>query len=287
MALKLRKRNKVQQSANKKIFSYYKGDSNPTNLDKNRSTKTSSFHNLPYYISILVMVFCVAYAMTLTSNSSVKIINQDNKNLNQLNIDVNEYQDVIEKKLSGSPMNLTKLTIDTDKIEDELKSIITEATDIAISLPIISRTPVVYIRIAEPFATLKTQDKIFLIDEKGRAVKTVDRLATDYLQITDTSGLVISEGKQALPAKQLQFMQNINKQLIRNKIIPTEFTYSNNANEILVKMKDIKFHAKFNLVGDARLQSGALIAAIKDLNKKGVKPNVYIDVRVEERAYYK
>ncbi len=288
MALNFRNRNKASAPENKQIFSYYKGDSNTKNSNLNTSTKTRRFHNLPYYISILIMIFCVAYAMTLSNNSSVKIVNQDNESLEQLNINVNEYQNLISAKLSNSLMNQTKLTIDTAKIEDELKTVITEATDIAISLPIISRNPVVYIRIAEPVATLKTNDnKVFLIDEKGRAVKAVDQPTSDYLQIKDTSGLIISEGKQALPAKQLQFMQNVDKQLQRNKIVATEFTYSINANEILVKLKDKKYYAKFNLAGDARLQSGALIATIKELSKKATEPSTYIDVRVEERAYYK
>lgn len=288
MAINFRNRNKTSTPENKKIFSYYKGDSNAKSSNLNSSSRTKRFHNLPYYISILIMIFCVAYAMTLSSTSSVSIVNQENDNLKQLNIDVNEYQKLISKKLSDSLMNQTKLTIDTNKIEDELKNEITEATDIAISLPIISRNPVVYIRIAEPVATLKTNDnKIFLIDEKGRAVKSIDQPSSGYLQIKDTSGLIINEGKQALPAKQLQFIHNVDKQLRRNKIIPTEFTYSINANEILVKLKNKKFYAKFNLTGDARLQSGALIATIKELDKKAINPSAYIDVRVEERAYYK
>jgi len=287
MALNLRRRKQLSSANNKKIFSYYKGESNIADAQKIHPSSNKRFHNLPYYLSIIVMIFCVGYAMTLTNTPSVKVINQDDDRLAQLNIDPQQYRSIIQEKLKNSPMNLTKLTIDTDKVEDELKSVITEATEIAISLPIVSRTPVVYIRIAEPVATLSAQGKVFLIDEKGRAVKTVEDSVLDYLKITDTSGLLINEGSQALPTKQLQFMQNVDKQLRRQKIIPTEYTYSNNANEVLVKIKGRKYYAKFNLVGDSRLQSGALIAAIRDLDKKNIKPSTYIDVRVEERAYYK
>lgn len=277
-----------EQYSSKPTFSYYKANKN-ANTQNNNSKISNFLKNLPVFSSLVVMAVCVGYVISLNSNPTIKIINSDTQELAGINIDKDKYSKIIQQLLNNSVMNKSKITINSEKLESEIYSRITEATDIAVTLPIISRSPVVYIRIAEPAATLQTStNKLFIIDEKGRAVKEADsKDSINLISVVDNSGLTINIGNQAIPQSQLEFIQQVDAQLKAKKINPNEFIYSNNANELIVSLKRKDFVAKFNLAGNPRSQSGTLIATLKYLKARNINPTKYIDVRVEERAYYK
>jgi len=54
-----------------------------------------------------------------------------------------------------------------------------------------------------------------------------------------------------------------------------------------VKVKGVPYNVKFNLMGDARAEAGTYLAVKQRLEAGHVTPGSYIDVRVDERAYYK
>ena len=59
------------------------------------------------------------------------------------------------------------------------------------------------------------------------------------------------------------------------------------ASELDVKIAGKPYFVKFNLqADDARRQAGTFLATQAQLQRKGITPAQYIDVRVEGRAYY-
>ncbi len=273
-------------------FSYYNNRQPLTDnkRDKKLSTKNKSnpkfIHALPMYVSVLLIVVSIGYAMTLSSTPTLKIVNEAELS-KQLQSDASEYDWVIKEELSQSISSKTKLTINTDQLQTAILSKIPQATDVAVTLPIISRSPVVYLRLAEPKAVLLSNEKQILLDEKGRAIAETEDSAKNLLKIIDRSGLIIKAGNQAIPKNQIDFMIEVKNQFAQKEQKIEYFELSRNANELLIKEKGVGFKGKFNLASEPRLQSGTYIATKRYLDKKDIVPKSYIDVRVEERAYYK
>ncbi|HMS23704.1 MAG TPA: hypothetical protein PKB09_02765 [Candidatus Saccharibacteria bacterium] len=275
---------------NRKIFSYYQNREQAGysrgNRDEQSKKKTPKFiANIPLYLSVLVIIASIIYTMSLTTTPEIKIVNSDS--LITSENDIEKYKKLASELLSSSIFNRTKITINTDKIQNDLLEVIPEATDIAVALPIISRSPVVYVRIAEPVALLSTGSQKLVLDEKGRAITDSKDDNKSLVLVKDRSGLPINIGDQAVPTNQIVFINEVKSQLTQKKYEIEYFELSKNANELVVKIKKKDFVLKYNLSGDVRLQSGTAISTIKYLGKNNIIPKKYIDVRVEERAYYK
>lgn len=274
---------------NKKIFSYYQNrdqqtsGNNRSNTSKNKATKI--FTNIPVILSVLVIVFSIIYSITLSSTPSIKIVNNSNSIVSKEGSD--RFNHIAKEELEKSIFNNSKITINTDKIQNELIKLIPEATDIAIALPIVSRSPVIYIRIAEPSLTLSTNEQKYILDEKGRVITKETQNYEKLVEVKDKSGIAINLGDQAIPTKQVDFINQVKNQFGNKKLKIEFFELSKNANELVVKLKNKNYIVKFNLLGDVRTQSGTAIATIKYLKQKNIKPSQYIDVRVEERSYYR
>ncbi len=282
-------RNSRNNDSNNGIFSYYQNrdQSGSNNSQAKLSNKRSNIiTNIPVILSVIAIIASIIFVISLSTNPSIVIVNKDSLLATGDNVD--ELDQIVSKKLKQSLLNKSKITINTDKIQNELLNEIPEATDIAIALPIISRTPVVYVRIAEPSLLLNTQDKNdFVLDEKGRAISEVSKDMKELTIVKDSSGLAINLGDQAIPARQIDFINRVGEQFRKKNYKIEYFELSKNANELLVKLRREKFVIKYNLSGDERLQSGTALATLKYLKQKSIKPSQYIDVRVEERAYYK
>lgn len=225
------------------------------------------------------------YTITLSSTPNIIVVN--NESLLATDDNIARLSQLSKSKLEQSVFNKSKITINTDKIQNELLEDMPEATDIAVALPIISRSPIIYIRIAEPSVELSSGNKKYILNEKGRVISDNANTSKSLIIVKDKSGLAINLGDQAIPAKQISFINQVKRQFLTKKYEIEYFELSKNANELLVKFREEKFVIKYNLSGDERLQSGTALATLKYLKEKSIKPSQYIDVRVEERAYYK
>ena len=58
-------------------------------------------------------------------------------------------------------------------------------------------------------------------------------------------------------------------------------------NELRVVTTEKDYFIKFDMYGDARLQTGTFLALRKRFISQNTSPVEYIDVRVPERTYYK
>lgn len=282
-------RDYVNNDNGKKIFSYYQnrdqlGSNNgKTNLANKK--RGGIFYNVPVFLSIIVIIASIMYTITLSSTPNIIVVN--NESLLATDDNIARLSQLSKSKLEQSVFNKSKITINTDKIQNELLEDMPEATDIAVALPIISRSPIIYIRIAEPSVELSSGNKKYILNEKGRVISDNANTSKSLIIVKDKSGLAINLGDQAIPAKQISFINQVKRQFLTKKYEIEYFELSKNANELLVKFREEKFVIKYNLSGDERLQSGTALATLKYLKQKSIKPSQYIDVRVEERAYYK
>ncbi len=205
--------------------------------------------------------------------------------------DKSVYAAAAQKHLKESIFSRSKLMINTKSIEAELLEEFPELKTVGIAIPITGRQPIVTIKAAEPRLLLTTAGGNYIIDSAGRAILKVtsldlsSKLALPAVQ--DDSGLKIELGHVALTAHEAGFISELNHQLSSKSVAVDSMILPTLVNELHLRPKGQPYFVKFNLQGDARQQAGTLLATQERLNHDGIKPAEYIDVRVEEKVFYK
>jgi hypothetical protein len=188
-------------------------------------------------------------------------------------------------------LNGNKLTVDTAKIASNLKQRFPELKVVSVSLPIIGNQPVVYIQPAVPKLILVGQSGMFVLDSDGRSLMPANQVTgLDSLQIpvvNDQSGLTLESGRMALPSGTVAFITEVVEQLRAKNTKLISITLPQGTNELHVRPEGVGYFVKYNLHGNAREEVGTYLAAKAKLDREGKTPAEYIDVRVENRAYYK
>jgi hypothetical protein len=191
----------------------------------------------------------------------------------------------------SSLANRNKLTVNAEKISGDLKRQFPELQAVSVSLPVIGSRPSVYIQPAVPRLILIAQNGIFVLDGSGRAlisgnqVPQLSNLAVPA--VTDQSGLAIQTGSIALPRATVSFIAQATGQLKAKGLTPNSLVLPPGTNELHVRLDGIGYLVKFNLHGQAREETGAFLAARQHLEAEHKSPHEYIDVRVENKVFYK
>ena len=287
----------AQTSKNKAVFSYYQNrDIEP---DASKSRQKPSFvgallnrlRHLPTLIAGLLIMVSVLYALSLSDQPRVSVVNERSDQAAAFLRPPQEYQAAAAKLLQESVLNSNKITLDTSGIEARLQEQFSELTSVAVVLPIVSRTPVIYLQIAEPILLLESGSSKFVIDEKGRALinssQAGDLSALNLISVKDATQLAIQPGSQVLTAHDTKFIQTIRDQLAGKALKVARMELPARANEVHVFIEGKPYFVKFTTSGDPLQEVGTYLALSQQLEGKGVVPKEYIDVRVEERAYYK
>lgn len=287
----------AQPSKNKAVFSYYQN--RDTEFDASQSRDKPSFfasvrarlRHLPTLIAGLLILISVLWALTLSPRPRVSMVNDQNAASKAILRPESEYQEAAQKLMEQSVLTRNKLTLDTSDIERSLQEQFSEITNVAVVLPIISRTPVVYVQVAEPVLLLESGPSKFVIDEQGRALINADQVADlgalALIPVKDSAQLAIQPGSQVLTRHDIRFMQTIRDQLALKGLKVSRMELPPRASEVLVFIEGKPYYVKFTTTGDALQQVGTYLALNKHLEGKKVTPAEYVDVRVDERAYYK
>lgn len=289
-------RRRAHQPGRSAPFTYYQsrneGSAGAKNTVEQRVTSQKTrLRHIPTFVATVIIVLCLAYAMTLTTNPKIVIVNQQNEAVSSFLRPEEVYQSAATTVLSSSLLNKAKPTLNTDAVAAKLQEQFPEATDIAVTIPLLGRRPVVYMRIAEPIILLNSPSGSYVIDEKGRAIVLLrdapNAQALSLVTVDDQTGLDIQTGQQALSQNDVVFIQALRQQFEASGLKVESMTLPPLAHELHVRIKDVPYAIKFNLVGDPREQAGTYLAVKQKLEQDKVTPAEYIDVRVPERAYYK
>ncbi len=201
------------------------------------------------------------------------------------------YADAANRLLSGSTLNRTKVTINTQKIADGLRSQFLELAGAYVSVPLIGGRPVVHVRPATPRLLLNVGQTLYVVDDSGRALMEANQVPgiekLDLPVVVDQSGLAVNAGKQALSSSYVAFITEVAGQLQAKGLSIASIVLPAGMSEMDVKLTGAGYTGKFNLQGNGRVEAGAFLAVKEQLEREHKTPSSYIDVRVEDRAYYK
>jgi len=292
-----RRSTKTQPSKNKAVFSYYQN--RDTDVDATKSRQKPSFsqavmarvRHAPTVVASLLILASFLFALSLTDKPRVTVVNEQNVASQAFLRPVSEYQAAAHKLLQQSVLTRNKLTLDTGGLERQLQEQFPELTNVAVVLPLISRTPVVYVQVAEPVLLLESGPGKFIIDEKGRALinaaQAGDIGALNLIPVKDLALLAIQPGSQVLTGADVRFMQAVRDQLIVKGLKVARMELPARAGELNVFIEGKPYYIKFTTNSDPLQQVGTFLALDQQLAGKKVTPVEYVDVRVPERAYYK
>lgn len=241
---------------------------------------------MPSIIAGSLIVASLAYASILSTKPRVVSIASPTPT-NQLN--TVEYQQKIEEILNESILNRNKLTFRSSAIRDKLQERLPELGDIAVAVPLLGKHPVITISPSPATLIVANQQIALVVDAKGRAIADARKLSdtTNVITVNDESGLSIEQGKAVIPKAYVDFITTIKYQLDAKNIKIKSVVLPRLPNELHLRLQDKPYYVKFNLNSDPLQQIGSLIVVLEQLEKQSVTPVEYIDLRVEERVFYK
>ena len=244
---------------------------------------------MPSYIALFAVLVSAGYILSLNNNPKVVLLSD--KQGQYLLRDISVYQKASKAIMSRSILSRSKFTIDTNALAEEMKKQFPELDEVAITIPLAGRRPIFELSSSRPALILVTQDNSLVIDQNGRAVvSTADLPKKSNLSIplvTDQSGLKSGVGKIAMPSGTVNFIQMVTDQLKAKKLTVKNIELPAVANELRVRLDGQPYYIKFNLEGRAREQVGAYLSAKQKFETDHSVPSEYVDVRVDERVYYK
>lgn len=202
------------------------------------------------------------------------------------------YQHAAEALLARSITNTNKLTIDTKRVSTEFQRQFPELAQVSVVLPVLGRRPAIYIQPSQPALLFKTGDGgLYVLDRDGRALinaSQVPKVAGLGLQVVeDQSGLSAELGSVVLPSGNVVFITEVVRQLRAKGLSVTGLVLPKGTSELDVRIDGVGYAVKFNLQGDARAEVGSYLAVKNYLEREHKVPGSYVDVRVDNRAYYR
>jgi hypothetical protein len=201
------------------------------------------------------------------------------------------YQQAANTLLARSLLNKSKLTIHTSKIANDLQAQFPELTRVDISVPFIGTHPTLHLTPAAPRLLLNAGSVLYILDDAGRALLPANQMPNieklDLPVILDESGLVVTLGRPALSSGNVAFITEVIGQLKAKGLSTTSIVLPAGTSEMDIRLSGVGYFVKFSLQGDGRVQAGAYLAVKEQLARENKVPGSYVDVRVEDRAYYK
>lgn len=236
----------------------------------------------PTLIAMGAIFISVAYSTTLSTTPGIIFAGDQS-----VYRSVADYKAGIGKILNSSLMNKSKLTINAPATEKAIFKAFPELDVVKLGLPIIGRRSTITLHVRKPALILTTKTNSYVLDSNGTAVaetkQLISSITSGLLTAQDQSGLVLHVGDQALTSETMLFIANIQAQLAAKQLTITGLTLPGGGDEVDVHVKDVSYYIKTDSSGDPRIEIGGFMAA----RDSGVTPGEYMDVRVEEKVFYK
>lgn len=281
------------------VFSYYSqrtgapaanAESTGRHVEKPSPIKRVSFKigYLPSYIALVGLIGAILYSFWLQPVPRITVSSQTGT----IHRDTSVYQTEIENIWRKSIFNQTKLTVRSGTIRTDILQKFPELADVQVELPLLGSRPAITLAPAKPALQLMSPNGVFYVSSVGRVMSEVDDVTKNQLGdlplVRDEGGLDAEVGKIVIPEQQAMFLQRLYTQLSAASVVVQSMTLpSTAANQADVRIDGKPYYIKFSMDTDPRQGVGTYLAARDKLLADGVTPAEYMDVRVEEKVFYR
>lgn len=257
-------------------------------IPANRKRAFSWLNRLPRVAAILLFVVIAAFCLQISSEARVVPVSASVGEVFLRDAEV--YNDAAHKAFM-TVLNSNKITVNAEKIAADMQKQFPELKAVSISLPFIGNKPTVYIQPAVPKLILVAKDGMFVLDANGRALITGNQvLKLEELEIpvvTDESDVPMQVGDIVLSRGTVAFISEVVEQLRAKGVAPSSLKLPPGTNELHVSLQGVGYFIKFNVHGVAREEAGRYLATRQYLQVQKKLPREYVDVRTENRVYYR
>ena len=233
--------------------------------------------------SVLLAVILVAVIWSLIVKLPPKVAVNSSIYHSQL-----VYKDFVNSQ-ADKISNHTKLSFNQNGLVSAIKQQFPELSTVNLSLPIISQTPSLKLKVSKPTFFMTDSTGTYVIDDQGVVVGKSLSLPSimGLINITDQSGFKLQPGKAAMSTTTITFINGLLLQCQSAKVPVASITLPNIGPELDLITKDQPYYVKFYSTGDLATQAGQFLATRHQLIQTHVTPSQYLDVRVSGKVYYK
>lgn len=256
-------------------------------LDMRAERRHLQLRQVPMFVASLVIVLCIGYNLLLGTDPRVIFVGD--AEARALLQEPDTYETAITDALSDSVFNRTKFTFQGDDVQQKLTSAFPELGSIRVSLPLMGIKPVVHITPAVPVVVLVAENGAsYVLDDTGRVISVeVNKVPQGLPVINDRSDLQPELGQQALPSRDIRFIERFMYQLAQRDYALESLTLPAGSQELQVREQGSPYFIRTSLREDPVQQAGALIAIEEYFEEEDITPRQYVDIRVGERVYYR
>ncbi len=280
----LRQKNKPPAAGRYNYIYYVSRRTNAQNKAKPQPALSKLIYsNITISICLLVIISSMLYATLLSSAIKLSISPPGSFVYRQKN----DYQLFISQEINKSVLNNFKPSFSKTKLITAIKASYPEVKDASITVPVLGRKPVIDLELFKPAFNLIQNGQIFIGNENGKLLAQVNSPNNKIITITDESKISDQVGTAPISSQDMALINEVALQLNSQSINLSRLVLPNIPNELHIYTEGRNYYLKFALNGSPRMQSGAAVAAIHKLDKDGIVPSEYIDLRIEDKAFYK
>ncbi|MDZ7786218.1 MAG: hypothetical protein U5L95_03795 [Candidatus Saccharibacteria bacterium] len=246
-------------------------------------------------ILIGVLVFSFLYLFWLDMSPRVRLA--DNPTATEprgLLREPAEYEAGIRDILDDTPLSRSKLTINTERMQEKILQRYPELASVTITLPLTGQRPIIDIRPRESALLLNSRvGGTYTVDRSGTIMGDVSEIPQSERShieslplVEDNSGVEARPGQQIVTSETVNFLLQLTHQYRQAEAPIRDITFPRDKpNEIRVTDSGNEFFVKYIVTRTAAEQFGAYRAVLERTGGEGVEE--YVDVRVPGKAFYK
>lgn len=229
-----------------------------------------------------IAVVAVALLVTVSNLTRIQQIEvEGNENLNSVHI-----QQMAEEGIKQQWFGSNIILVQTGSIKSYLQE-----NEPAIKQASVSRsgnhTLKVVIQERQPTLNWRSGNSLHLLDADGTVIGPSQGAYEKTLPtIIDGSSLPVEEGRRVAPAAFIVFASQLSAQLPSIGVGVVAITVPETTSELMVKT-DKGYTLKFDTTRPVAGELADLQAVLKEIERSKKTPKEYIDLRIENKAYYK
>lgn len=301
-------------------FSKKKPNARRVNIPENRSAATSSYYRparnssvnpvvkatknvglakqpiiaglniskLINYLIVACFMGLIFFATTLSADTDIKVTKESFSYRDPV-IYKKVSTDILKKNLLGR----SKLFFRSSEFEEKMRQEFPEIDKIEAIVPLGGRNLTVAMHLSSPLAIAYSGNQNGILDSAGVLVTASIPDQQDLLKVRfATPQQNFQVGSRILTSNEVEQLNLLSYELSmmplgidKKPLEIAEALFSIDDGQIEVKLKNKPYFLKLSTYSDAREQVGAVKAILQKLDREGLTPTNYVDVRVPGRVF--
>ncbi len=201
-------------------------------------------------------------------------------------IPAQSISDSLNKALDSSLFGRNIIILSTDKLAKQLMDQDKQLGEVKIGRDFINGLIVTIVE-ETPSLGWQSGSSVFVLSSDGRAINSVEKAGSNMPIVVDSANIPVKTGQKVVPAGFIDFVQTITRGLRTQKIDFVQLSVpAESIGELYVQTR-VGYMIKFDTARDGAAQLNNLKAVLASLSTQKKSPAEYIDLRIEDKVFYK